>query len=614
MRQRFGILCALFAVLIFLTGCGADSDGTGSGNGADSTGSEVTAPIETVRGDWVRVYTPSDPDALHPFASFHASATYVKDHIYQYLADIDPQTLKLTPVLAKSLAEVSEDGMAYTYEIREEAVWDNGSPITGEDYAFSMKAIKNPLTEAQHIRAYYPFVKDVQVDESNPRRFTVITDSRFFLTETALAGIDVISKEFFDPNGLLDQFSVLDFYEMGDELANNEDVKTWSTEFHDVKFKRDPEFIYGSGPYKVTNWTTGDNITLERKSDWWGDKLEGQGSAFMANVDKIIYKTISDRQAAIRAAAAGEIDVLRDIPASDFVEIQDGAYGITENFNLHTPDSYAMVYLGMNCRPPSDRTPFLEDKRVRTALSHLLDVDRVIENIYEGFGKRIVGPVPIHNKNEYNEKLTPIPFDPAKAAQLLDEAGWVDTNGDGTRDKEIKGKRVEFEIEFMVSNSSQTADRVAGMLAKEAEKVGLIINVNKTEFGNLTGKLREHKFDMFGAGFISSPIPMDMRQLWHTESWLNQGSNYFGFGNAHTDSLIEQIRITLTPEERKPLYDELQEIIQAEAPAIFLMSPTERLIIHKRFRNASTSVVRPGFDIHQFFAPEEEQMFKQEAG
>ena len=147
------------------------------------------------------------------------------------------------------------------------------------------------------------------------------------------------------------------------------------------------------------------------------------------------------------------------------------------------------------------------------------------------------------------------------------------------------------------------------MLAREAEKAGLTIKVQQLEFGVMTSRLKEHQFDIYGAGFISNPLPTDMKQLWHTESWVNGGSNYFGFGTPHTDSLIDDIRITFDPEARRPIYSELQHIIQDEAPVIFIYSPQERIIIHKRFENAEANVVRPGYKVNEFWVPKEKQMY-----
>lgn len=595
----------LMGIVFLVAGCGGG--GTTTDPDGEPTSSDEATPE---RGDWIRIYNPSDPDALHPYATTHATATYVKGEIYQYLYVINPRTLDYEPVLVKEMGKPSEDGLEFTFEMRDEAVWDDGSPITGHDYAFSIKAIRHPQAEAQHIRLYYTFIKDVRVDEANPKKFTIVTSEPFFLAPLAVGGIEVLSKDHYDPKGLLDDIPVEDFWDDAkeDQLRDDPRVQEFSEYFHDEKFKRSPEHIYGSGAYKLESWTTGDNITLVRKKDWWGDKLLGQSWGFKAFADKIIFKTITDRNTAVQALKAGEIDVIRDVPGEDFLELKDDEY-IKKNYNLHTPDTYSYIYLGLNGRPPSDRTPFFTDKRVRRALAHLADIDRMIEVVYSGFGTRIIGPISPHNKNEYHPGLDFIKFDPEKAKQLLDEAGWVDSNNNGIRDKEIKGKRVEFEIDFNVSTSSSTAPRLARMLASEAEKAGIKINVNRIAFGVLTDALRSHQFDMFGAGFNGAPLPKDLYQVWHSESWVNRGSNFSGFGNQETDSLIRAIRNEIDADKRRPMYHKIQEIIYDWQPMIFIMAPQERIAIHKRFRDAEPTTVRPGYMVSEFWVPKAQQMF-----
>lgn len=602
MMNRTGIFSILLTLLLVFGSCANEPT-------TDPINNTPEGDEQPVRGDWIRIFQPSDPDALHPLASTHATASYIKESVYQYLCDIHPQTLQSVPILAKSLPEVSEDGLAFTFEMREEARWDNGDPVDGHDFAFTFKCIKNPLTQAQHIRVYYRFIKDIKVDESNPRKFTVYTDAPFFLAETAISGTEVISKNFFDPDGHMDKFSVLDFYEKGDELANDPDIISFSEKFHDEKFMRDPAFVYGSGAYKVTNWTAGDNVTLERKNDWWGDQLPELGYGFRAYADKLIYKTILDRPTALQAAASGEIDVMRDVNGEEFRRIQEEGGAIKDNFQMSTPSGYALVYLGMNNRPPSNRTPFLADKRVRQAINHITPVDRIIENVYSGFGARATGPILPHQVNEFNTDLEPMSFDPEKAKALLDEAGWVDTDNNGIRDKMIKGRKVDFEIEFLLSQTSTTGRRMANIVATEAEKVGIKINLTPFDFKVVTERLRERNFDMFGTGFSASPLPTDLRQMWHSDAWISGGSNYTGFGNAHTDSLIDKIRVTVNSDDRRPLYYEFQEIIMDEAPAVFIMNPKEKIIISKRIQGAKTTVVRPGYKVDELWVPKDKQKF-----
>lgn len=596
-------------ILFLLVGIWISSCTSPEAGGPQTSNTNDTIPVE---GDWVRVYHPSDPDGLHPYGTRLAFANYIKEHIFMYLCDLNPKTLELEPTLATDNCVISDDGMKYTYEFIPEAKWDDGSPITGADYEFSMKCILNPLGEVDHIRTYYlDFIQDVSIDPENPRRFTVTIKQPFFLAETAIAVVDIVQRDFYDPNHLLDGIPVPQFAADDEALRNNENLKKFSEEFSPTLIGRDPKMISGSGPYKVENITTGDNITLVRKKDWWGTKLRGKASYFHAYPEKIIYKTITDRSTLPAVARAEELDVVRDMTPQDFTAARQDTSGyLYKHYNFFTPPSYAYICLGFNTRPSAGRAPMLEDKMVRKAISHLVDIEKIINDVYDGSGVRQNGPISFLNKNEYNSEIPDLKFDPALSKQLLDEAGWLDSDGDGYRDKVLKGKKVKLSFEVIISNTSETGPKMMRIIADEAKKAGVEIIPTPIDFGTLSKRLGEHDFDMYGLGFQSSPLPSDLMQQWHSESWRNSGSNYSGFGTPESDSLIAQIRSTPTSEARKPLYWRFQEIMQEEVPVIFLMAPTERIMIHKRFKTAQGYSVRPGYKVSEFWAPKEEQKFK----
>ncbi len=572
------------------------------------TGGADTIPV---RGDWVRIYHSADPDGLHPFNGKNAFATFIKENIYMYLADFNSQTLLSEPSLMNGEPEISADGLSFTYEMRPEARWDNGDPITGEDYAFSIKCAKNPLTDNAQSRTYHSFILDVKVDPTNPRRFTVSTDEPFFLTQIALEGIEVISHQFYDSSNVLGKYSVADFKAREAEIVDDPAVKAFSENFNSDKYNRDPAFIYGSGPYKLESWTPGENVTLVRKKDWWGDQLRGKGSYFQAYPEKLIYKTIRDRETVPAATQNGELDVVRDMSPDDYLAAREDTAGyIYKNFNFHTPPSYGFQFLGFNCRPPANRQPILEDARVRKAFAYITQIDSIIQNVYSGFGKRQIGPISPINKDEYHAALKGYEFNPEKAKQLLDEAGWVDADGNGVREKMIKGKKVELRLEILLSNGGETGPRMVRVIIDQAQKVGMVLELNRIDFSVLQQRIRDHDFDIFGLGFSASPLPTDLKQLWATENWANNGTNYFGFGNATTDSLINQIRATPLAADRTPLYHKFQELWIDELPALVIMSPTERIWIHKRFHNANPTTLRPGYKAYEFWVPLADQKFK----
>jgi peptide/nickel transport system substrate-binding protein len=564
------------------------------------------------RGDWLRIAIPNDPDGLHPYATRSATANFIKEHIFAYLTEFDPIKLELQPYLLTELPKPDASGTRYECQIRPEAVWDDGKPVTAEDYKFSIKAMVQPLTTAPHIRDYYTFVKDVEIDPKDPKHFTVVTDTVFFLSKFALGGFELACKHTSDPNGHLDKFTILELRDNVDEkFSTDPDVIAFSSYYTDPKFQREPAGLFGCGPYKLESWDANEKVVLVRKKDWWGDKVKADVFSFKAYPDKLIFKTIKDRSASIQALGAGEVDIIFDVIPEEFDRIRNDSTDIVhKTCQLHTGDSYSYTYLGLNCRPPSTRKPYLTETPVRRALAHLLDVDKAIATIHAGYGTRVVGPISPINKAEYHTGLKPVPFDIERAKAILDSAGWIDSNGNGIRDKKVNGKVVELSPELLVASSSTTAPAIGAMFAEDARKAGVEIRVKAEDFGIINTRLNARDFDIFGLGFSGSPIPTDLMQVYHTSSWTSGGSNYFGFGDSISDGLIEQIRVTLDSAARKPLYWKFQEIIAREQPMIFMQSPIERIIVANRFRNQFHTAIRPGFRARSMWVPKAEQKFK----
>ena len=600
-KLQIGAIGILLFWAMWIAGCRPENNNAGSIAAAD------TIPVT---GDWIRIAHTADPDGLHPYNSRNALAAFIKENIFMYLEDYNSKTLLPEPTLAKSEPEISADGLNFTYEIRPEARWDNGDPVTGNDFAFSLKCVKNEFTENAQQKNYYSFIEDVKIDASNERRFTVFTNAPFFLAKTGIGGIEVISQKFYDSLDAMGKYSVADFQTKAALIAKDPDVVKFTDNFNSDKYVLSPAFIYGCGPYKLESWTTGDNVTLVRKKDWWGDKLRGKSFFFQGYADKLIFKTVKDKSTLPSIAKNGELDVTRDLNPDDFIAARADTSGyLYKHFNFYTPPSYGVSFLGFNCKPSLGRRPVVADVRVRQAIAHLTDVDSIIANIYHGLGRKQIGPISPLRSEEYDSTLKGYEFNPAKAKALLDEAGWIDSDGDGVRDMVIKGKKVKLEIEAIVSNSGETGGRMLRIIADQAQKIGMVINVSRIDFTKLTTRLVAHDFDIVGLGNAASPLPTDLKQLWSTENWGNNGSNYYGFGNATTDSLIEQIRQTPFAKDRTPLYHRFQALWLEQLPVLPILSPMERILIEKRFHNADPTSLRPGYKVYQFWTPKAAQKF-----
>lgn len=533
----------------------------------------------------------SDAQMLNPINYTDAGANYIMRNIFYSLIYIDFETLELVPQVAEARPEIEvlEDGkMKITYIIREEAIWDDGTPITAKDAEFTLKVIKNPKVDNVHIKPYFEFIEDMIFYDDNPKKFTFICKEKYIQAEVQSGDLSLLPRQQYDPNNLMDEFTIKQLNEETEALATNPKIVEFAEAFNSEKYQRDPNFIVGCGPYKLKEWQTGQKIVLERKKEWWGDKLKGTNMYFDINAPEIIYQTINDQTTAKEAIKAGEVDVMRGVKSKDFKELINNDK-FKKNFVAHTPPQMAYSYIGINVRKP-----MFADKRTRQAIAHLVDVDKIIDAIVLGYGSRAVGPIHPRNEKQFNSNVEPYDYNPEKAKTLLAEVGWADNDGDGILEKVIDGQNTKFEFTYLYNQGNDTRKAVGLLLQEEARKVGITVNVISQDWSIFLESTKQHNFDTYYGGWVTSPIPNDHKQIYHTSSY-NGGSNYTGFGNDETDALIEAIRTEIDEDKRAVLNHQFQDILHDECSYIYLYYPQERIAIHNRFKNAETSPMRPGY-------------------
>lgn len=585
--RHIGLVIGLLSLLI------ACDSGTPANEEPSANSTENT---NTNRAELV-IHEIDDPDGMNPIISNAANALYMHNNLFSKLLVYDLQTLKLTPQLAVALPEIKvleegpyAGGMSLTYEIHPEARWDNGEPITAADYVFTIKAIKNPKVNSAQLRPYFDFLNTIEIDSENDRKFTVYSKERYFRAEESSGQETFVLPEYhYDPEGLMRNFTIEQLSDPANQEALMRDptIARFAQAFNAPEFNRQPEMVVGSGPYKLTEWSVRQRIVLERKKDWWGDKIEGRAT-LEAFPPKIIYRVISDMTAAISNAKDGQVDVIRTIPPTKYIELKEDPK-FSSNFDLSTPDQFAYHYIGFNLKRPQ-----FKDKRVRRAIAHLIDRDEMIGAIFEGMAIKTNGPIN-PTKPYYNKDLQDIEYNPEKAAELLKEAGWKDSDKDNILDKMIDGKKVDFSVEFKYNQGNTVRKNIGKILKDEAARVGIKVTLTPVEFAKLLSDADERQFDMVALAWVKTPGLDDMKQVWHSEADRQGGSNRVGFGTAESDQLIDQIRVTLDKEKQKELYLKVQEIIYEEQPYVFLFVPAERIAINNRFDGTEVSPQRPGY-------------------
>ncbi len=550
---------------------------------------------EITKASTVTVRLRAEADRLNPMLSYRAWSIHIMHFIFPTLLSYDPETTELVPVLVKSRPEIQpindgpySGGTTYTYELLEEARWDDESPLMAKDYEFTLKVLFNPHVAADVYRQYLSLIRDVELDATNPRKFTVLTDEQYIQAEYA-TGYFILPESVYDPEGLLKEYNVADLTDPAqrEKHAADEKLKTFGEQFNSPKYSREKESISGAGAYKLEEWISGERIVIVKKENWWGDKLRDQNHMLTAYPEKMIFLPVPDPATSISMLKDQSIDVMDAIPETQFLELQENEL-VNQHYNFYTPDVLGYNFLYLNTRIPK-----LEDKKVRRALAHLLDIDEILKSVKLGYGVQVVGPV--HpTRSYYNKNLEPIKLDVEKAKTLLTEAGWVDSNGNGTVDKSIDGELVEMNLNYMITPNNPTSNNIALIFKNEARKAGVNINITPKEANVLREEVSKRVFEIFSGG-LNQDMVDDPMQVWHTSSDTPTGFNRFGFGNAESDQLIEEIRRTLDDKKRGELYMKLQKIIYDEQPAIFMYASKDRLLIHNRFKGVKTSLVSPRY-------------------
>jgi peptide/nickel transport system substrate-binding protein len=529
-----------------------------------------------------------EADRLNPLLITTDNGRIVVDNIFMNLLTYDPVTLQLQPDLAKSLPQTEDirsgpyaGGIAYSFEILDEATWDNGAPVTAKDYIFSLKAVANPLVNAAPLRSYLEGFGGVEIDPTNPKKFRVFLDEKNYLGEETVGGLFPVLPEYlFDPKGLLKDIPLTDLLdpEKADALAENDQrLKQFADAFNSEAYSRDPTIIKGCGPYELLLWETDQRVILGKKANWWGKKIP----RLAVGPDSLIFKPIPNPATALAALQNEEIDAMAGILPEDFRRLEQDSL-FKQRYQLFTVNSLAYYYIGVNARKP-----LLSEKAVRQALAHIIDADEIIREVFQGFGERIAAPVP-PSANYYPKKLKPIQFNLEKAKGLLAAAGWKDTNNNGIVDKVLDGKRVELSVAYLLNASSETSRNIGLLIQDNARRAGVEIRLEAKEPTVLLEQLRERNFELISAGRTLSPL-WNPLQNWHT-----QGDNRYGFGDATTDALIDEILQSMDEKQRNDKIGKLLDRIYDEQVEIFLFAPNDRIAIHKRFDAVTTSFT-PGF-------------------
>ncbi len=327
----------------------------------------------------------------------------------------------------------------------------------------------------------------------------------------------------------------------------------------------------GTGPFKFVSAQPGFvEVVMERYADYYGGSpdIEPVGPACVSTA---VFRVIPEASTRVAALLAGEVDIIQAVPP----ELVD-TLAQTPGIQVKTAPGTQPKWMEMNV----NKAPF-DDVRVRQALNYAVDKQLIIDEIYGGRAAVLPGALSPYN-NFANQSLEPYPYDPDLALSLLADAGWTDSNGDGTLDK--GGQPLSFTIDTLES-WRPLAEAVADMF----RAIGVDASVRFWEYSVIKDQLlageRQAYLDDWGDSAFDPVGHFEAK--WHG---FEEGSpygrgNFSGYNNERVNELIKLGETTADPAERQTIYDEAQQIVYDEVPAVFLILPEEAEAASERVQN-----------------------------
>jgi len=320
------------------------------------------------------------------------------------------------------------------------------------------------------------------------------------------------------------------------------------------------EHPIGTGPFKFVSAQGLEEVVMERFDDYYGGAPD-LAPVGPACVKQVVFRVIPEASTRVAALLAGEIDICQTVPS----ELLD-TLAKTPGLQVKTAPSTNPKWMEMNVT----KAPF-DDVRVRQAMNYAVDKDLLIEAIYGGRAVALPGPLSPYN-NFVNKSLKPYAYDTEKALALLAEAGWTDSNGDGTLDKDGQpfALTIDTTEEFRVLTEA---------LAAQFRAIGIDASVRFWEYNvvkpMLIARERMAYLDDWGDSAFDPVGHFEAKWHGYVEGQTYGRGNFSGYDNPRVNELIKLGEITGDPAERQKIYDEAQQLVYDEAPAVFLILPEE---------------------------------------
>ena len=467
----------------------------------------------------------AEPKSLDPHAVTAVNDFRILVNLYDGLVRFKDGTLEVEPALAESY-EVSDDGLTYTFTLREGIEFHDGTPLDAEAVKFNFERMLNedhPFhdTGPFPLAFFFSAVENVEAVDDRTVRFNLNEPYAPFLSNLAY------------PTGLI--------------------VSPAAVEEHGADFGRNPS---GTGAFRFAEWQPNSRVVVERNADYWDGAPP---------LEAVVFRPITDANTRLAEMLSGGIDVMVETPPDAVTRFRDDA-----GFTVHEQAGPHLWFLILNTR----EGPFA-DKRVRQAANYAIDKGALVDNILQGTAEVAAGPTPPAFAWAHNEALEAYPHDPDRAKALLEEAGYdgapitfyVTEGGSGMLDPVAMGTAIQADL----------------------EAVGMPTEIETYEWNTYLGLVNpglEGKADMAQMAWMTNdPDTLPFLTL-RSEAMPDTGGFNSGYyENEEVDRLLGEARTATDQDERAELYKKMQEIVADDAPWVFVANWKQNAVTNDRVEN-----------------------------
>ncbi len=518
----------------------------------------ATQQADYAQGDWSVNSFVTNLATITPLVSTDANATTVQDYVLETLITRNPDTLEWEGLLARDW-QVSEDGMTFTFQLRDDVTFSDGQAMTAEDVVFTFNFIMNEAIQAPRYRAYLEKIQSVEATGKYEVVFT-FAEPYFEALELAGAGMGIMSKHFYEPY-----------------LESPQ------------AFNESKGLLLGTGPYRLedpTAWTPDQgNVELVRNERYWGD--------VQPSYDRVLWKVIQNDSARLTTYRNGDIDAYGARPV-EYEKLKNDQQIMSKSHNYeYMSPVVGYSWIGWNQQRGGKPTLFA-DKRVRQAMTYLTDQQRIIDNVFLGYAEPAISPFSPRSK-QHDPALQPYAFNLDKAKALLKEVGYEDRDGDGVLEN-AEGQPFEFKLTYF--EASEDTKRMVLLLKDIYAKAGIKMIPFPQEWPIMLEAMDKKDFDAITLAWTSG-LETDIYQMFHSSQTMPGGDNFVNYKSPALDKLIDEARATVDEAKRMPLWQEAERIMYEEQPYTFLLRGKTLAFYDQRIHNLQMT----GLGLNRAFKP-----------